>query len=152
MAKEEKREVKLMHTRMKEAGFVRNLWIITAEVGVTREDMVKPDFWAHVASLFRPYDRIEARCDDGTFFAEYLVLTCDRTFAKVKELSYISLTSKDVSKTQLENDLELYYTKFRGPHCKWSVLRKSDDSVMVEKLGSKDDANAWLVNHKKVIA
>jgi len=149
MAEEEKRDVKLNHTRMKEAQFVRNLWVVTAEQGVTKEDLLKPDYWSHVSFQFRPYDRIEARCDDGTFFAEYLIMSCERTFAKVKELSFTSLTSRDVAMTQAEQSA--YEYKYRGPSCMHSIIRSSDKVVMVEKLDSKQDALTWLHEHEKAM-
>lgn len=150
MSTEEKRDVKLNHTRMKEADYLRTLWVVTVEQGVTREDLMNPSFWGHVANQFRPYDRIEARSDDGTFFAEYLILSCERTYAKVKELTWVSLTTQDVAMTQDEK-LEEYEYMWRGPHGKHSIIRKGDKEVMVEKLESKEDALKWLENHKKVI-
>lgn len=148
---EEKRDVKINHTRMKEAQFVRNLWVVTAEKGTKREDLINPSFWSHVAMQFRPYDRIEVRVDDGIYFAEYLVLACERTYAKVKELSWVNLTTKDVAMTEADNMLELYEYKYRGPHGMHSILRKADGAVMVEKLATQEAARAWLVEHKKTV-
>ena len=148
---DEKRDVKINHTRMKEAQFVRNLWVVTAEKGTKREDLSQPDYWAHVAFQFRPYDRIEVRVDDGIYFAEFLVLACERTYAKVKELSWTSLTTKDVAMTEADNMLELYEYKYRGPHGMHSIIRKSDGAVMVEKLATQDQARAWLAEHKKTV-
>lgn len=149
MAEEKKRDVKLNHTRMKEGQFVRNLWVVTVEQGVNRDDLMNPGFWAHVAFQLRPYDRLEVRSDDGLFFAEYLVLSCERTYAKVKELSWASLTSQDVAMSQ--EDLEQYEYKFRGPHAKHSVIRKSDGVVMVEKLETQDQAKQWIIDNKSKI-
>lgn len=140
---------KLNHTRMKESQYVRNIWVVTVEQGITREHLKNPSFWSHVASQFRPYDRLEVRSDNGTFFAEYLILACERTYAKVKELNWYNLTTQDVAMT--EESLELYEYKYRGPHGKHSIIRKSDKAVMIEKLDTQDDARAWLVEHKKVV-
>ena len=147
--KEVKRDVKLTQTRMKSGDFVRVLYVATVEPGVTREDLKNPSFWSHVSHMFSPYDRLEVRSDDGVFFAEYLVLAAERTYAKVKELSFVSLTTKDVAMTEAENDLELYEYKYRGPHAKHSIMRKSDNTVMIDKKETKEQAMAWLSNHKK---
>lgn len=150
--KEDKpRDVKLNQSRMKSGEFVRTLYVATVEMGTTREDLMKPEFWSQVSYMFSPYDRIEVRSDDGVFFAEYLVLACERTFAKVKELSFVSLTTKDVAMTQAEKDLELYEYKYRGPHRKHSILRKSDGAVMVEEKDTKEQAVAWLHNFQKAL-
>lgn len=150
MSEEKKRSMSLNDKRMKEAEFLRSLWVVTVETGTIRSDLLTPEFWSHVAYRFKPYDRIEVRCDDGLYFAEYLVLSCDRTWAKVKELSFIALTSEDIAMTQ--DELEIYEYKFRGPHGKHSIIRKHDKAVMIEKLDSKELAMDWLTNHKKVIA
>ena len=150
---EQKREVKLTNARIKEAGYDRNLWVITTEMGVTRKDLLKPDYWSHVAMQLRPYDRIEARTDDGVYFAEYLVLASDRTFAKVKELSWHSLTSKDVALTQAEMDAkEQYRYSYRGANLKHSIIRTSDNQVVTEKHDSKESAMLWLKEHEKAMA
>ncbi len=146
----EKRDVKINQNRMKSGDFVRTLWVATVEMGVTREDIKDPGFWSHVASQLRPYDRMEVRCDDGTFFAEYLVIACERTYAKVKELSWVSLTSKDVAQTQ--EDREEFSYKYRGPHSMHSIIRKSDNKVMVEHKATKEDAMKWLSEYKQTIA
>ena len=36
--------------------------------------ILHPDFWGHIAAKLRPYDEIKVRCDDGTFYAQLLVL------------------------------------------------------------------------------
>lgn len=149
MENKDKRDLKINLARMKEAQFVRNLWVVTVEQGTTREDLLDPAFWSLVSTQFRPYDRIEARCDTGTFFAEYLILSCSRTYAKVKELSWISLVTQDVEMTQ-ENQEEFEY-RYRGPHAKHGIIRKSDNAVMKDGFDSKEQALDWLVNHKKVV-
>jgi len=146
----EKRDVKINMNRMKSGDFVRTLWVATVEMGVTRDDLKNPTFWSHVAAQLRPYDRIEVRCDDGTFFADYLVIACERTYAKVKELSWVSLTSSDVAMT--EESLEKFEYKYRGPHSMHSIVRKSDSKVMVEHKQTKEDALKWLKEYKHTVS
>jgi len=143
----EKRLVQPNHTRMKEASFVRNSWVVTVEEGTVRKDILKPEFWAHLAQQFRPYDWIEVRCDDDSFVAEYLVLSCDRTFAKVKEWKWVKLTEEEMK--QDDEILQEYAHKWRGPQLKHCVIRKSDSACVVEGLPSKDAAYQWIVAKKK---
>lgn len=121
---------------------------------------MNPAFWANVAPSIKPYDRMEVRCDDGAFFAELLVLHSDRTFAKVRMLTFLDLQAKPEaagdSKTKGKDkkdktttdepvgEMDKYEYKFRGPQCKHSIIRKSDNAVMVEKLESKEAAIQWL--------
>jgi len=136
--------------RMKSGDFVRTLWVVTAEQGTTKEDIMNPSYWSHVAAQFRPYDRIEVRVDDGVYFAELLILACDRTWAKVKELSFHSLTNSDVSMTQAEEEMAEFEVLWKGPVNKFSVIRKSDSTVIKNKM-EKDEANKFLAGYKKTI-
>lgn len=150
MSEEKKRDLKVNMNRMKSGDFVRTLWVVTAEQGTTKEDIMTPSYWSHVASQFRPYDRIEVRVDDGTYFAELLILACDRTWAKVHELTFHSLTTSDVSMTQAHDEMSDFDVVWKGPVNKWSVIRKSDDAVIKNKM-EKDEAGKFLSNYVKTI-
>ena len=145
MSDEKKRSVQVNPNRMKRAETLRTLWCVNAQPGSIREDFLQPEYWSHIAALLEPLHRLEVRADDGTYWAEYLVISCERTWAKVKELRWVDLTEV------AEEDLSLteYKYLFRGPHCKHSVIRIKDKVVMAEKLPTKDDALAWIVNHKR---
>ena len=141
--------------RLKLAEAARNYWVVTVEQGTTRDDLKRPEFWALVSKDFRPYDRIDVQCDDGTFFAEYVVRTADRTWAKVQELAFHSLGTKDVSLTEAEalEQRKRYEAKYRGPHLRYCVERKDGDKVTRIKDGCQDEAAAltWLADHLKTI-
>lgn len=145
----------VMPDRCKSAELVRNYWAVTVEQGTTREDLKRPEFWALVSKNFRPYDRIEVRADDGTFFAEYVVLSADRAWTKVHEYRFEMLGTQDVSLTEAHQvDIrQRYAIKFNGPHLKWCVERK--DGVKVERLKEKcadqAEATVWLENHLKTV-
>lgn len=136
--------------RIKQAEYERTVYVVTVEMGTTKEDLENPGFWAHFAAKFRPWDRLEVRCDDGSFYAEYLVLACDRVWAKVKELSYVSLTTSDISQTQaaLQDGLEV---KYRGPHLKHGVVRKTDGAILKEGMQTKQEAEQWLAEYRQKI-
>lgn len=136
-------------SRMRGAEYERAVHVVTVEQGVSRETLKEPTFWAQVASKLRPWGRLEVRSDDGTFYAEYLVLACDRTWARVHELSYVSLTDADISLTQAGDNYEL---KWRGPHLKWSAIRKTDSVALQEGFQTKDEAKLWLDGHIKTVS
>jgi hypothetical protein len=144
----DKRSVKVNMNRMKSGEFVRTLYVITAEKGTTRKDLLEPEYWSHVAAQFKPYDRLEVRVDDETFFAEYLVLSCGRTWAKVLELSFKSLDSAPVT---TEGDMDEFIITWKGPALKWCVIRESDKEIIKDKL-EKDDATKFLAGYLKTIA
>lgn len=136
------------------ADSVRNVWVARVERAVEFKEVIYPGFWAHHSSKFSPWDRIEARAEDGTWFAELLVLDCSRTWAKVHVLSHVKLTTEDASQTMAamqaayQEALKDYEIKHRGPRG-WSVVRTADGSVMQDVLGTKDAAAAWLASFAK---
>lgn len=151
--KETKRAV--MPGRVKIAEAARNYWVVTVEVGVTRDELKRPEFWSLVAKNFRPYDRLEVRADDGTYFAEYLVLSADRAWAKVHELRFEALGTQDVSLTEAAaaEFRSRFLVKYRGPHLMHCVERKDGDKVerLSEKHPDQAAAHVWLENHLKAI-
>ena len=142
----EKRDVQLSPAGLGQADYVRVVWAATAAFGVTREQIEDPAYWAHVAAKLKPKAKIEVTAEDDSFYAEYLVTSCDKTWAKVVCLKFVDLTATAVTREQVEGITSNYSVEFRGPK-KWSVLRKSDRSVLQEGLHSREDGNKWLAVH-----
>jgi len=118
--------MKIIDSRVKEQEQVRSWWCVTVEPQVTREDVLEPDFWAFVAVKFKRGERVEIMTDDSAWFGEYLIMDCDRTFAKLHELNHHNLkTGGKISPSLL---FEAYWG---GRHGKWGV-RRTTDSVMIK--------------------
>ena len=118
--------------------------------GVTLEDVLQPDFWAHHAKDLRPFDEIRVRADDGTWAAYLIVLDCARTWAKVHVLSQHNLVS-EVSVTS-EAEVKAFIESHEVRHSagrKWHIIRKSDRAVMSENIEQKEEAVAWLDKHAR---
>lgn len=147
-AEPERKVQQLNPSRMEGAEYQRNVWVMTAHENTTPSDLTDRAYWAHVAGKLKPWDRIEARANDGTWYAEFLVLEAGRTWAKVHMLHCASLTSADVAMSQATAMMP-YEVKFRGPHCKWSVIRKSDHEVVHEFEETQGSAIDWLNNRMK---
>lgn len=120
----------------------RNIWVVEAAEGVQPEDLLKPQYWAHHSGKLSPWDRIEVRAKDGSWFQELLVMDASRVWARVMPLAQVvRLTTADVSQTQASPiDFEVMH---RGPR-KWSVIRKKDRAVMFEDGSLKEDAEKYL--------
>lgn len=144
---EEKRDVQLNPAGAQLADHARNIWAVTATYGMTREDIENPGFWAHHAVRMRTKDKIEVHAEDGSFYAEYIVVNADRTWAKIVNTVYLNLAEAAViSGEQAKGISEGYEIKFRGPR-KWSVIRKADHSILQEGMHSDADAKQWLAVH-----
>jgi len=44
-----------------------------------------------------------------------------------------------------------YERVFRGPSVKWSVVMKSDGSVLKENFQTPEEADRWMVAHQKAM-
>lgn len=144
--KPDRKPVPAIHDgRFANAEFERSTWVITAEEGTIPDDVLNPDYYAHVAAKLRPYDHIEIRANDGTWLAQLLVLDVSRLWAKVHRLHLHTLTTVDVSQSNLERALP-YYVQHKGPHDKWVVIRRSDSQAVSTGHGTPEEAHNWMVN------
>lgn len=139
--------MKILDKRVKPQDFLRTWWVATVEAGVSREDVLKTDFWSYVSLDFKPYDRVEIRTDDSEWFGEYLIMECDKTFAKLKELNYWHLGSKG----RVSNKLDFEYF-WGGPHGLHGIRRTTDGETMVNKLATQKEALEWLTVHLESIS
>lgn len=144
--KSEKRDVSLNPARMKPAEYNRTVFSVSIEHNITKEDLLLPQFWAHVAMSMKVNDRVEAFAEDGSFYAELLVVASDRTWAKMHMLSYHDLTK--IVMDLGDDVMNEYLIKFKGPKA-WCVIRKSDNAILNDKMHSDDDAKKWLEVHLK---
>lgn len=132
--------------RFKEAEFQRTLWVCTTNENTQPDDLLATEYWAHVAAKLKPYDRIEARANDGAWFAELLVLEAGRNWARMHMLAAWKLTTSDVAQSQ--SAPKSPYADFRvenmGPHAKWCVIRRSDNQKIHEGAENQDAAKRWL--------
>ena len=117
------------------------------EVGTTRETLLDPGYWSHVSERLTPYSKITVRCDDGTFYAELLVLDCGRGWAKLQVLNWWALSTIDVAQSQSSaGKREDYDILWKGNNKKHVVIRLSDQQVLYEGGQRKEVAELWLAD------
>lgn len=131
---------------MKQSEYERNIWIVDLEGGVPFEAVFDPGFWAHVSAKLKPWDHLEVRTDDGTFWAELIVRDAGKLYAKVAVLNHVSFDdSVEVQQLSGVKEFENVIIKWRGPHFKWCVLRGTD--VLKEGFAIKGEAYTWRDQH-----
>ena len=128
-------------TNVEEAVAARNIWQVKPEIAAKVEDLLNPDYWAHVARRFRAGDRIEAVPDDRHYFAEFFVLAASSNWAKVILLRHEVLI-KDNETTMTDG----FSIGFAGAH-KWRVTR--GDEILSKGHDDKTAASKWLADHMK---
>lgn len=147
MSEAKKREVQPVAPNRHALGeHARLVHVLTVESSEHPEDFQTPEFYAHVARNMRPFDHIELRTDDGTYWAELLVVTADLNWAKVHLLREERLQTEE--QHPINSD---FAVEWKGPHRKWCVIRKTDKSAISENHLDRGAADAWLTQHSRTV-
>lgn len=133
--------------RFKSAEFERNIWIANADEGTNPADLLNPDYWAHNAQQMRSWDRVEVRANDGTWFAELLVVDATRLQATVKMLAIHDLSGAAPASLTMSDSP--YKVEWKGPQLKWVVVRKSDGEKVSDGHQNKGAAETWAAERQK---
>lgn len=129
---------------------VNQNWTLTVESGTTLDAVLKPEYLANVSARLRPYDRIRVRVDTGEWYAELLVLTCGRVWAKLVPIFTVDLAPKEIE--VLESEIcDQFFIQWRGPHLRFCVLRKLDKEPIKEQLQSREEADSWLSSYTRTL-
>lgn len=154
-AENTRRNLTLAPDRIGIADERRNIHYATVEIGTTIADLKDPAYWSLVSAKFRPYDRIEVIADDGTLWAEFLILACERTYARVYLLREHRLDTRDVSLTrdvpivpQMRESYDIRYLA----STKHTVIRLSDQKAISENHPTRDAAEAWVREYTKTLS
>jgi hypothetical protein len=124
----------------------RNVHVYTAESSEHPEDFTRPEYWGLVSTKFQPFDHIELRTDDGIYWAEFLVVACDRTWAKVHKLREVKLQTQEDKPADPR-----FKEEWKGPHRKWCVIRQSDKSIIHDGEADRAAARRWLDEYLRTI-
>ena len=130
---------KLMESDLSLMQSLQVIYTATPPVGTTREDMLKPIFWSHVARKLKPMFEIWAMPKDGAWYGKWLVLYADNVQAKLKELQFYSLDTL----IEPDADSDPYLVKFISPPVRYGIIRKADKVVVKDRFETKELAYAW---------
>lgn len=144
---EKKRAVVLNPQRHGLAEHKRQDWVVDAEEGTLIQDVQDPQYWAHVAPLMKVYDHIEVRLETGEWLAEFVVLNCERSWAKVHMTAYHELAPVDKAPVPSK-----FQVKWKGPHIKFAVIRESDGEKISEGHSDQAAARLWLEQYERQTA
>lgn len=140
--------MKILQAQVKQAEFIRTVWCLTAEHGVTLADVTKPESWAHVAKQFKAGDHIEVVPESGEWFAELFVRSVSPTDIKVSVLREVIFDAPAVAAPLPEGvEFEINYSKSE----KWRVVRKSDRVTVASGMASKLECEAWVAEHMSTL-
>lgn len=132
-------------SRLVSAETVRRNLSVTPETGITLSDVMKPEYWAHVAARLNRADRIEVVAEDFAWTADLIVADRGRTWAKMLVLRQSAHGEDDLSagekrrNTQREN----YTVKpAMGGHG-YAVWDRSVNAIAA-KFPTEDECERWI--------
>lgn len=149
---------KLREVEIVAAEYSRLDSIATPERGTTIAEMLVPGYWAQVSGpgeehdggkRMQPWQRIEVRPADRSWWAELLVVATGPFAAKVELLRH-----KDFAPAKARGSLDVpegFEVKHRGRNG-WCVIRLVDSQPLKEGLESQAAAALWADNHAKTFA
>lgn len=136
--------MKLLQNRIKPAEFIRTVWGAQPEPGTTLDEMLSPEYWAHVAKSLKVGDRIDVTAADGSWFAELFVRAVRPNDVRVAVLREVRFGVD--TKTPVPPNYEIKHRGGAG----WSVIRHPDKSIMFEGGATKEEANKWVAEHNLI--
>jgi hypothetical protein len=133
------------------AEYARTDHIVSPEAGTTLDEMLAPEYWAHVAKAMRPFDRIDVRPADGSWFAELLVRVVEPFSVRVALLQHVEF-DRAASPAAVEVKVPEGYELVHRGRAGWSVKRLADAQFIKEGERDRATAAAWLDRHLKTLA
>jgi hypothetical protein len=149
MAETETKPRKLHASRCQLAEQTRNVYTAVVESGTNLNHIQEPSFWAHVSGPknIRPMDRIEVMPEDGSYWAELLVLNAGPMFAKVHLMRHYEIGEVGTAAVS-----DAFAVAWKGPMRQHAVIRVKDNAIMQDKFNSKEAALGWLAENAKNMA
>lgn len=141
------RSVAITEQRFNLAEYWRRDFVVNAEIGTTKEDILRPEYWALVAQHLKPFDHIEVRDEAGEWIAELSVRQADRTWANVALLHFHQF----VAISDQPGVAARHRVEWKGPQHKWAVIRNGDSQMVQKGFSERESANEWLRNHERTV-
>lgn len=133
--------MKIIESRFKLAEYARATHHVTPEPGTPLKEMLKPEYWAHVARKMKVGDRIEVDAEERTWFAELYVRGVSAAAVSVAVLRHIEFNKPD-SEEAGEAECSAKHAG-RGV---WRVIRNADKAIVQDGFQTKEAAEAWIAN------
>lgn len=115
----------------------------------TKDDLMNSKLYRDLVKFHKNMDKgrfsfgdiLEVLAEDGSFYAELLILgsTMEELFSKINYFVF-HLETKELL------EVPAYKIEWKGPKNKFAILRKADDSIFRQHFSSKEEALSFLQN------
>lgn len=137
---------RLTNSNFGEASFMRNVFAANIPNDTPYEAIFDPFFWCAIAPKVSIGSKIEIFAENGSYYAEAIVIAASTQWVKVKEILKIVLNDEE---KDFKQEDESFVIKWAGPHAKWRVLKKDGNIVLKDGAKTEEEANQWLKEYKK---
>lgn len=137
----------LRESRVKLAEYARQRHHVVPEEGTKFEDILKEEYWAAVAYMFKPCDIIEVHAEEGSYYAELYVRASGRNWAKVAVLNKTALEPIEAQVTRPE-----FEVLWKGPARRFSAIRVSDGEILKDGFETREQAVDYIKDHTRAVA
>lgn len=131
------------------AEHIRTIHHIKPDAGISLEQVLRPEFLAHVAAKLRPLDEIIVNPKDGAYYALLQV----RSASRIEAVCEVILEKSFAPLARVaQSEEKQFITRYCSPAVQWQVLRASDKLVVSENFPDEASAARWLDGHLKSLA
>jgi hypothetical protein len=121
-------------------------------VCITRSTLTKSQIqdeatWAFVAKKLRMHDRVQVMDSQASQLAEGIVTYVSGNKVKVQIYALHKLNDSDMTEIPYKD----YLIRWGGVASKWTIVAKSDGTILREDFPSDDEAIAYLKDHYKAL-
>jgi hypothetical protein len=124
----------------------RNNWRCIPAVNATLDDLLRPDYWTHVAHKLRRGDLVEVFPEGEAYYAQLIVRSSGNGWANLEPLFLRQFETEASTKTTLTTVVE-----WGGAVDKYRVIRLSDRYALSVGHNTQGAAVAWQLAHEKAV-
>ena len=121
------------------------MWSAKPPAGTTREEVLNPVFWKHVARRVRAPAFINVMPLDGAWFSQLLVVFADPHRVTVLEMQHRVIEESAYAVAENQE----YEAAFLSASGKYGVKRRSDKQIIRHGFASLDDARNWMTDYAR---
>lgn len=138
---------KLPNSQFRSAEVVQPQWVAVPDGQTSFDDVLKREYWSHVASRLEPDALIYVKPERRDYFALLIVDQVGPNWASVEVLHKV-----DRGESAPTTRTDEFDVRWVSPTVRYCVVRKSDGQRVSENHAKEGDARRWLAENEARLA